>query len=69
MHATLHAKLEICAMLAIVEGRKSLFPWILGFSDHPHTVEVAASNPAPSIRLVPNLRRNVGCRRTLGDDF
>ena len=35
--------------------RKSLFPWVLGFSDHPHTVEVAGSNPAPPIRLTANV--------------
>ena len=41
LHATLHANLEICAIPGIREKRKSLFPWILGFSGHPHTVEVA----------------------------
>ena len=56
MHATLHANLEICVVLAILEKRKSLFPWNLGFPHHPHTVEVAGSNPAPPIGLTSNLR-------------
>jgi hypothetical protein len=47
----LHANLEIRVILAILENRKSLFPWIFGFPDHPHTVEVAGSNPAPPIAL------------------
>jgi hypothetical protein len=45
LHATLHANLEICGILAVLVKRKSLFPWIFGFPDHPHTVEVTASNP------------------------
>ena len=40
LHATLHANFEIRVILAILEIRKPLFPNILGFSDHPHTVEV-----------------------------
>ena len=51
LHATLHANLEILAILRILEKRKSLFPWIFGFSGHPRMVEVTGSNPVPSIRL------------------
>jgi hypothetical protein len=32
LHAILHANLEICGILAILEKRKSLFPLFLGFS-------------------------------------
>ncbi len=32
LHATLHADLEICVILANLEKRKSLFPYYLGFS-------------------------------------
>jgi hypothetical protein len=46
----LHATLEILAILAILENRKSLFSSILGFSGHPHTVEVTGSNPVPPNR-------------------
>jgi hypothetical protein len=55
LHATLHANLEIRGILAILAKRKSLFPYILGFSDHPHTVEVAGSNPAPPIGLMTSV--------------
>ena len=37
LHATLHAILEICAILAILEKRNSLFPrvfWLFGPSSH-----------------------------------
>ena len=51
LHATLHANLEICVILAILEKRKSLFSWIFGFPDHPHTVEVTGSNPVPPISI------------------
>jgi hypothetical protein len=55
LHATLHADVEIRGNLAILAKRKSLFPYILGFSDRPHTVEVAGSNPARPIKVTPNL--------------
>jgi len=48
------SKLEIPAILDILEERKSLFPWIFGFPDHPQTVEVAGMNPAPPIGLTAN---------------
>ena len=38
-------------ILAILEKRKSLFPWFIGFPDHHHTVEVAGSNPMPPNEL------------------
>jgi hypothetical protein len=55
----LHANLGICEMLAIVENRKSLFLQLLRFFDHPHTVGVAGSNPAPVIEPTTDPRQNV----------
>ena len=54
LHAGLQANREICVIFAILEKRQSLFPYYLGSSDHPHTVEVTGSNPVPPKRIESN---------------
>jgi len=54
----LHTTFGICVILAVLADSKPLLPSILGFSDHPHTMEVTGSSAVLATRPLAIVSRN-----------